>query len=91
MLQIPCPHCGPRDYTEFTYRGDASRSRPDTTDTVSNDDWVRYLFLRDNPSGAHVEHWYHAFGCRQWLKVARDTTNDAISDSVLARSTGEQR
>ena len=28
MLQIHCPHCGPRDEAEFTYRGDASVSRP---------------------------------------------------------------
>ncbi|MFM8681042.1 MAG: sarcosine oxidase subunit delta, partial [Alphaproteobacteria bacterium] len=28
MLQINCPHCGPRDETEFTYRGDATVARP---------------------------------------------------------------
>ncbi|MFQ5558527.1 MAG: sarcosine oxidase subunit delta [Acidimicrobiales bacterium] len=91
MLQIPCPHCGPRDCTEFTYGGDASRSRPGTSDPVSDHDWVRYLFLRDNPSGDHVEHWHHSFGCRQWLTVTRDTTDDAGRDSVLARSTRGRR
>ena len=27
-MLIPCPHCGPRDEIEFTYRGDASVVRP---------------------------------------------------------------
>ena len=29
MILIPCPYCGPRAQTEFSYGGDASVARPD--------------------------------------------------------------
>ena len=32
-----------------------------------------YVYLRDNPAGAHRELWYHGAGCRAWLVVTRDT------------------
>jgi len=47
MLLIPCPHCGPRDYTEFTYGGDASVRRPSNPYTLSDEDWAAYVYLRD--------------------------------------------
>jgi hypothetical protein len=28
-MLITCPHCGPRDVSEFTYQGDGNRVRPD--------------------------------------------------------------
>ena len=28
MIRITCPHCGPRDQSEFSYAGDATRTRP---------------------------------------------------------------
>ena len=37
-----------------------------------------YVYLRDNPAGRHREFWYHAFGCRAWLSVTRDTRTHAI-------------
>lgn len=78
MLVIPCPHCGPRDYTEFGYGGDATRHRPDTAAAVDDAAWDAYLYLRDDPAGVHTEHWHHALGCRQWLTVTRDTTTNRI-------------
>lgn len=79
MLRIPCPFCGLRDETEFTYGGDASARRP----PMGNDDeqaWLDYVFYRDNPRGEHQEYWHHALGCRQWLVLRRDTlTHDILS------------
>lgn len=80
MLTIPCPHCGTRDQTEFTYGGDASRARPDTSDPVDDAIWDRYLYLRDDPAGPHREYWHHTHGCRQWLTVTRDTVTNRILD-----------
>ena len=79
MLRIPCPHCGPRDGTEFTYGG-AALPRPDTSGDVDHATWDRYLYLRDDPAGAHREYWHHTVGCRQWLTVSRDTVTHEILD-----------
>ncbi|MDP8957984.1 MAG: sarcosine oxidase subunit delta [Actinomycetota bacterium] len=92
MLRIPCPHCGPRDHTEFSYGGDASRPRPDTTGEVDDATWDEYLYLRGNPSGVHAEYWQHTLGCRQWLKLGRDTvTHQVLSvEGPLARPGGDR-
>jgi sarcosine oxidase subunit delta len=53
--------------------------------------WFAYVFLRDNPRGPHREYWHHVLGCRQWLKVERDTLTHVIGDVVLARdASGEE-
>jgi heterotetrameric sarcosine oxidase delta subunit len=90
-MRIPCPYCGPRDAAEFSYRGDASLSRPDPSGDRAIDDaaMFAYVYLRDNPAGPHREYWYHGHGCRSWLVVTRDTTSHDISEVRLA--TAERR
>jgi sarcosine oxidase subunit delta len=44
-----------------------------------------YLYLRDNPAGEFEELWYHAQGCRNWLRVRRNTRSHAIAGASLAR------
>ncbi|MDP6691876.1 MAG: sarcosine oxidase subunit delta [Alphaproteobacteria bacterium] len=78
MILIPCPHCGPREQTEFTYGGDAGVSRPGRPEDADDAAWIEYLYLRDNPKGEHVELWQHTFGCRQWLRVRRNVVNHEI-------------
>jgi heterotetrameric sarcosine oxidase delta subunit len=77
MLLIPCPWCGERDHTEFTYGGDATVTRP--VAEASDREWMEYAYLRDNPRGPHLEYWHHVQGCRQWLRVARDTLTHEIT------------
>ena len=77
MLLIACPHCGPRDETEFVYGGDASVTRPDPA-RADPAAWHAYVYLRDNPKGPHAELWYHQASCRRWLRVVRDTATHAI-------------
>ena len=78
-MRINCPYCGERDHHEFTYGGDASKQRP-TYDDDNLDHWYEYVFLRQNPRGRHSEYWQHSNGCRQWLRVERDTlTHDIFS------------
>ncbi len=81
---IPCPHCGPRDSSEFTYFGDASRQRPalDNTDVEA---WSAYVYERDNPKGPHQEFWHHLTGCRQWLVVERNTATHEVLSVIPAR------
>jgi len=87
MLRIPCPHCGERDYTEFRYGGDARKRRPAHGSEAAGS-WHDYVFVFDNPKGAHREYWQHVQGCRQWLLVERNTASNEIARARLAR-TGE--
>ena len=73
MLLITCPWCGPRDETEFSHGGEAGHTRPANPDSLSDDEWADYLFMKENPRGRHVEQWCHTSGCRRWFRVARDT------------------
>jgi sarcosine oxidase, subunit delta len=73
MLLIPCPYCGERDETEFTYGGEAHIVRPKDPEALSDAEWAGYVFLRPNSKGILLERWVHAHGCRRWFNVARDT------------------
>jgi methylglutamate dehydrogenase subunit B len=78
MLLIPCPWCGPRSQVEFTYGGDATVQRP--APNAPEADWYAYVYVRTNPAGPHAELWLHSAGCRQWLKLLRDTrTHDILA------------
>ena len=86
MLLIPCPWCGPRSEDEFEYGGDATIECPDG---VSDADWVRYLYLRKNPKGHHVEWWFHQNGCGSWFRAVRDTVDHRIRLSTQEERTSE--
>ena len=82
-MRILCPFCGEREASEFSYLGDATlanRPAPDASEAFAD-----YVYLRDNPAGQHREFWYHAAGCRHWLRVTRDTRTHAITTAELAR------
>jgi sarcosine oxidase subunit delta len=81
-MRLTCPLCGPRDLREFRYRGSAKlMARPAPNAEAFHD----YLNLRDNPAGPNPELWQHAWGCRAWLRVVRDTRTHAVLDVRLAR------
>ena len=80
MLTINCPWCGPRDEIEFQCGGQSHITRPGPPETVSDQEWGGYLFNRINPRGLHRERWLHAFGCRRWFNIARDTATHEILD-----------
>jgi sarcosine oxidase subunit delta len=87
-MRIDCPYCGGRDVSEFVYGGDATKVRPETVELEGGDvrevsDGLRklfydYVYVRDNPRGDHEEHWYHAGGCRSWLRVCRNTATHEV-------------
>ena len=78
MLNIKCPWCGEREQTEFSYHGEAHIARPKDPDKLSDEEWADYLFFRKNPKGVHHERWMHAFGCRRFFNMARDTVSGKI-------------
>ena len=87
MIRIPCPHCGLRDEVEFSYRGDATVTRPAADAPV--EEFHDYVYKRANPRGWHVEWWYHAGGCRQFLKVVRHTMTHEVRVAVPATTSVE--
>ncbi len=86
MLLIPCPHCGPRNESEFQHGGPARRTRPDAAGVLDDalngilDDaqWVDYLTVPHNPMGPVDEKWWHVRGCGAWLILTRDTVTHQI-------------
>ena len=43
MQRFPCPFCGLRDEREFHFSAEAGKTRPDTTQDVSETEWRDYL------------------------------------------------
>jgi heterotetrameric sarcosine oxidase delta subunit len=82
MMLIPCPYCGPRDVTEFSYGGDGNVRQPAADATLS--EWSDYVYVRDNPRGPHTEHWQHSAGCRRWIRVRRNTLTHEVLGSEPA-------
>lgn len=89
MLRIQCPWCGTRDQTEFRYGGQAHIARPADPAQADDRQWADYLFYRDNAQGLHYERWVHAWGCRQWFNLARDTvTHEILRIYAMGTSAG---
>jgi methylglutamate dehydrogenase subunit B len=90
-MRIPCPFCGSRDSREFVTRGDAAPVRP-APEAGPDEEFGAamhdYVYLRDNPAGEITEWWYHASGCRQWLRVKRDTVTHVVASASLAQGGG---
>lgn len=72
-LRIPCPTCGTRPHTEFTFGGEA---RPHEASDAEAD-FLR-VFVPDNEPGPARERWFHALGCRTWFELTRDATTNRI-------------
>jgi heterotetrameric sarcosine oxidase delta subunit len=78
MLLIRCPWCGLRDETEFRYGGEAHIPYPADPESLTDEQWADFLFMRDNPKGWWRERWYHVHGCRRWFDLERDTATNEI-------------
>ncbi len=78
MLRIECPNCGLRNSQEFRYGGEYN-PRPAEPHEVSNQEWVDFVYMRDNKLGQVKEWWYHRFGCQIWFLVERHTYTNRIA------------
>jgi heterotetrameric sarcosine oxidase delta subunit len=77
MLHLPCPCCGLRDESEFSYRGEVT-VRPDP-DLASDSEWIAYLYYRSNVRGWLREYWAHTHGCQQLFIILRHTVTHEIA------------
>ena len=87
MLLITCPHCGPREESEFSCGGEAHIARPLAENSLTDAEFADYLFLRDNSKGIFLERWRHVAGCRRWFNMARDTVTHEIVEIYPMGST----
>ena len=78
MLLIPCPDCGAREETEFSYGNEAHIVRPEDGDALDDAAWADYVFMKSNVKGILLERWCHSHGCGRWFNVARDTVTNEI-------------
>lgn len=81
MILLPCPHCGPRNVSEFRYAGETG-PRPDPNST-SPSGWRDYLYTVDNLAGWTTEKWFHGSGCRRYFVVERNTMTNEVRGSWL--------
>ena len=82
---IDHPLLGPRDASEFIYLGDVSLlNRPNWDEEKSEDNFYKYLYLRENVAGMHKELWFHQQGDRSWLVISRNTVTHEIFKVELA-------
>ncbi|BCT75078.1 sarcosine oxidase subunit delta [Sinomonas cyclohexanicum] len=89
MLLITCPNCGPRDETEFHYGGQAHVAYPENPAELSDTEWSRYLFYRENTKGNFAERWTHSGGCRKWFNAIRDTVTYEFKSVYTGASPAE--
>lgn len=85
MLLLTCPCCGvDADETELAPGGEAHivRRGPGSSD----EEFEEYMFLRENPMGAHLERWRHAAGCGKWFHAARCTVTLEVFGTYSAQT-----
>ena len=76
MMQITCPHCGPRAQIEFIFeRSVDSVVVLDAAPGAA----MEALFTRGNPRGLDDEIWRHTFGCRAWMVITRHRVSNEIT------------
>ena len=85
MQLFPCPFCGPREETEFSFGGEAGKARPEPAADVTPETWAQFLYLHPNPRGPAREIWVHNT-CGEFLLMERDT----VSHAVRARAPGAE-
>jgi sarcosine oxidase subunit delta len=88
MLLIDCPHCGLRPELEFRNMGEAHIARPPFDETLSDEAWEAFLYLRSNPKGLINERWRHVHGCARFFNAVRHTVTDKF---VTTYRIGEPR
>ena len=79
-FMLDCPNCGSRSYHEFWFGGELRRREEDLT----LDEYHEITWLRENVAGPQVERWFHYAGCKRWLTVERDTSDNSIVSEQAA-------
>ncbi len=85
MLLIHCPYCNEdRSELEFTHAGEAHLVRPSNMANMSDDEFAKFFFYRENVKGIAFERWRHLHGCARFFNAARDTVSDRFLKTYKA-------
>ena len=77
MLLIRCPYCEEeRPELEFRHAGEAHIARSSEMTELTDDEFEKFFFIRQNPKGLIFERWRHIHGCGRFFNAARDTVSD---------------
>ena len=77
MLLIHCPYCEEeRPELEFRGSGEAHIARPNNMADISDEDFEKFFFIRDNEKGIVFERWRHIHGCGRFFNAARHSVSD---------------
>jgi sarcosine oxidase subunit delta len=77
MLLIHCPYCEEeRPELEFRHAGEAHIARPTEIAGITDDEFAKFFFYRENPKGLAYERWRHIHGCARFFNAVRDTVSD---------------
>jgi sarcosine oxidase subunit delta len=85
MLLIRCPYCEEeRPELEFRHAGEAHIARPADWNAVSDEDFEKFFFIRDNAKGIVFERWRHIHGCGRFFNAARHSVSDKFVTTYKA-------
>jgi heterotetrameric sarcosine oxidase delta subunit len=73
---LSCPHCGPREVTDFAYGGEVGGD-PLPQDASPREVYAA-AYMRRNVAGIQREWWFHRSGCRVWFQAERDTVTGEV-------------
>ncbi len=77
MLLIHCPYCDEeRPELEFRNMGQAHVVRAPDIANQSDEDFEKFLYIRENPKGVNYERWRHIHGCGRFFNAVRHTVSD---------------
>ena len=85
MQLFPCPFCGPRAETEFSFGAEAGKTRPTPAADATDRAWADYLHAIPNPKGATREIWVH-LTCGEFFILERDNVSHAVAGSIALRA-----
>lgn len=91
MFLIHCPYCdAKKPEVEFAHAGEAHIARPNAAEQaeMSDEEWSKFMFIRENARGNTAERWWHSAGCNMFFNAIRDTVTDKF---VMTYKMGESR
>ena len=85
MLLIHCPYCKEeRPEVEFAGAGEAHIDRPKDMNNMSDAEFEKFFFIRDNSKGIQYERWRHIHGCGRFFNAVRDTVSDKFITTYIS-------
>lgn len=85
MLLIHCPYCEEeRPELEFAGAGEAHIARPANMADISDAEFEKFFFIRENQKGIVFERWRHIHGCGRFFNAVRNSVSDKFIKTYKA-------